>query len=107
MLLLFEMHHLAFYALFGALGSFAAALVAVVAPSAIPLQVLVSPWPSAWPVSWPPALRQPGLRPPPHGQLVRGACTAAWSAQEVMTLDAVGDGTPAVTCAWPASAGWR
>ncbi len=41
-LLLFEMHNLAFYAIFGAIGSFAAALVAVVAPSAVPLQVGVA-----------------------------------------------------------------
>jgi membrane protein implicated in regulation of membrane protease activity len=38
LLLLFEMHHLAFYALFGALGAFAAALVAGVASGAIALQ---------------------------------------------------------------------
>jgi membrane protein implicated in regulation of membrane protease activity len=42
LLLLFEMHHLAFYALFGAIGGFAAALVAVFAPSAVPLQVGVA-----------------------------------------------------------------
>ena len=36
-----ELHHFAFYALFGALAALAATLVAVVAPSAIPLQVLV------------------------------------------------------------------
>ena len=40
-LLAVELHHLAFFALFGALAAFVAALVAVVAPSAIPLQVLV------------------------------------------------------------------
>lgn len=38
LLLLVEMHHLAFFALFAALGSFAAALVAVVAPGAIAAQ---------------------------------------------------------------------
>lgn len=41
-LLLFEMHNLAFYAIFGAIGSFAAALVAVIAPSAVPLQMGVA-----------------------------------------------------------------
>lgn len=38
-LLAVEMHHWAFFALFGALGSFAAAGVAAVAPSAVPAQV--------------------------------------------------------------------
>lgn len=41
-LVLFEMHHLAFYALFGAIGAFAAAAVAVAAPGAIALQGLVA-----------------------------------------------------------------
>jgi membrane protein implicated in regulation of membrane protease activity len=36
-----ELHHFAFYALFGALGAFAAALVAVFFPSAIAVQALV------------------------------------------------------------------
>lgn len=38
-LLAVEMHHLAFYALFGAVGSFAAAGVAAAAPSAVPGQL--------------------------------------------------------------------
>lgn len=37
-LLLFELHHLAFYALFGSLGSFAAAVVAIAAPTALAAQ---------------------------------------------------------------------
>jgi membrane protein implicated in regulation of membrane protease activity len=37
-LLLFELHHMAFYALFGSAGAFAGAAVAYVAPDAIPLQ---------------------------------------------------------------------
>src|SRR4051794_30779439 len=41
-LLLFELHHLAFYALFGTLGSLAAAAVAWIAPSAVPLQAGVA-----------------------------------------------------------------
>ena len=41
-LLLFELHHLAFYALFGAIGSLAAALVAVFAPSAVAVQAGVA-----------------------------------------------------------------
>jgi len=42
LLLLFEMHHLAFFAMFGAVGSFAAAVVAAIAPEAIPLQAGVA-----------------------------------------------------------------
>jgi membrane protein implicated in regulation of membrane protease activity len=42
LLVLFELRHLAFYALFAAIGCFAAALVAAVAPSAVPLQVGVA-----------------------------------------------------------------
>jgi membrane protein implicated in regulation of membrane protease activity len=38
LLVFFELHHLAFYALFGAVGAFAAAAVAVAAPEAIALQ---------------------------------------------------------------------
>src|SRR5260370_4775635 len=41
-LLLFELHHLAFYALFGSVGSLAAAIVAWLAPSAIPAQAAVA-----------------------------------------------------------------
>jgi membrane protein implicated in regulation of membrane protease activity len=38
----FELHHLAFYALFGALGALAAAIVAVPAPHAIGVQLAVA-----------------------------------------------------------------
>lgn len=41
-LVAFEMHHLAFFASFGAIGAFSAAGVAVVAPSAIPVQIAVA-----------------------------------------------------------------
>jgi membrane protein implicated in regulation of membrane protease activity len=41
-LLLFELHHLAFYALFGAVGSLAAAVVALFLPSAVGLQAGVA-----------------------------------------------------------------
>lgn len=41
-LLLFELHHMAFYALFGSAGAFAAAAVAVVAPEAVPVQAGVA-----------------------------------------------------------------
>jgi len=41
-LLLFELHHLAFYALFVAIGAFAAGIVSIVAPDAIGAQALVA-----------------------------------------------------------------
>jgi membrane protein implicated in regulation of membrane protease activity len=41
-LFLFELHHLAFYALFGAIGALAAAVVAFFAPTAIVAQVAVA-----------------------------------------------------------------
>jgi membrane protein implicated in regulation of membrane protease activity len=41
-LLAVEMHHLAFFAMFGAIGALAAAVTAAFAPSAIPLQILVA-----------------------------------------------------------------
>jgi len=84
-----ELHHLAFYALFAAVGCLAAAVVAIALPDALPLQVLaavvvagagillVRPRVSA-------ALehrRADGLSPGVHGGLV---------GQEVVTLDRVG-----------------
>ena len=42
LLLLFELHHLAFYALFGTIGSVAAAVVALFFPSAVAAQVGVA-----------------------------------------------------------------
>ena len=41
LLLAVELHHLAFYALFAAAGTLAAAIVAVIAPSAIAVQIVV------------------------------------------------------------------
>jgi inner membrane protein len=84
-----EIHHLAFYALFGALGCFAAAAVAVVAPDAVPLQVvaaivvafagilLLRPFVKKAVTQRHGGSRQPGV----HGGFV---------GQEVVTLDVVG-----------------
>ncbi|HZN16121.1 MAG TPA: NfeD family protein [Acidimicrobiales bacterium] len=89
-LLLFEAHHWAFYALFGAIGALAAALVAVVAPGAIALQAGVAiglstvgvvgarPFVSRIVHSHRGGLVSPGV----HGGLV---------GQQVVTLDQVGD----------------
>jgi membrane protein implicated in regulation of membrane protease activity len=90
LLFLFETRHLAFYALFGAVGSFAAAAVAAVAPGVYPAQigvaagvtvlgvVLVRPY-----VSRAFAHRNEGhVARGVHGGLV---------GQEALTLDEVGD----------------
>ena len=85
-----ELHHLAFYALFAALGCFAAAAVASVAPDAVALQVvtalvvaaagilLARGWVSAAITHHYDGPRASGV----HGGLV---------GQEVYTLDSVGD----------------
>lgn len=90
-LLGFELHHLAFFAVFGAIGSFAAALVAAIAPDAYVAQVvaavvvavlgtiLVRPYVSR-------ALeRRSG-----DGHVARGV-HGGLVGQEVLTLDEVGD----------------
>ena len=89
-LLAFEVHHLAFYALFGALGAFGAAFVALMAPSAYLLQAtvavgvsIVGIGPVRPYVSRVFARRHDGhVGPGVHGGLV---------GQEVITLDQVGE----------------
>jgi inner membrane protein len=85
-----EMTHFAFFALFAALGAFAAAIVAWIAPSAVPLQILVAVavaglgiWLIRPLVSTAFHRRHDGhVGPGVHGGLV---------GQQVLTLDAVGD----------------
>jgi membrane protein implicated in regulation of membrane protease activity len=85
-----EVHHLAFYALFGAAGCFAAAVVAAAAPDAILLQVLAAVVVAVLgivllrpAVSQAVTQRRGGVRTAGvHGGLV---------GQEVITLDTVGD----------------
>ena len=88
-LLLVELRHLQFYALFVAVGSFAAAVVALVAPSAIPIQVAVAvvvAIAGVWTVR--PAISRAFHR---HlgGQVARGV-HGGLVGQEALTLDAVG-----------------
>lgn len=90
-LLLVELQHLAFYAMFVALGAFGAAIVAIVAPTAVPLQafvallvavlgiVAVRPYVSK-------ALLRHRSGTPGRG--VHGTLVG----EEVLTLDRVGDG---------------
>jgi membrane protein implicated in regulation of membrane protease activity len=89
-LFLFELRHLAFYALFGAIGSLAAALVAVVVPSAVPLQAGVAIAVAGAGVI--------GVRPymsrafahRREGHVARGV-HGGLVGQEALTLDEVGD----------------
>lgn len=88
-LLLFELHHLAFYVLFGAIGSFAAAGVAAFAPSAIALQAVVAIVLSIVGVV---AVRPYVSRAFHHehgGHVARGV-HGGLVGQEALTLDAVG-----------------
>jgi membrane protein implicated in regulation of membrane protease activity len=89
-LLLFELHHWAFYALFGAIGALAATAVALAAPDAIALQTAVAVGLSAVGVV--------GVRPyvsrivhAHRGGLVARGVHGGLIGQQVVTLDAVGD----------------
>jgi membrane protein implicated in regulation of membrane protease activity len=89
-LLLFELHHLAFYSLFFAIGAFAAGIVAVVAPDAIGLQALVAVAVSIAGV----ILVRPYVSNAFHrhkgGHVARGV-HGGLVGQEAVTLDEVGD----------------
>ena len=88
-LLAFEIHHFAFYALFGAIGAFAAAVVALIAPSAIPLQLAVAVLAAALGI----LVVRPHVSERLHhqhdGKLGRGV-HGTLVGEEVMTLDVVG-----------------
>jgi membrane protein implicated in regulation of membrane protease activity len=87
-LLLVELRHLAFFALFIAVGCFGAALVALVAPSAIPLQVAVAAGLSVAGVL---AVRPAVSRAFPHhigGRVARGV-HGGLVGLEALTLDEV------------------
>lgn len=89
-LFLVELRHLAFYALFGAVGSLAAAIVAAVAPSAVPLQLGVAVGVAGVGVV---AVRPYVSRAFAHrreGHVARGV-HGGLVGQEAVTLDEVGD----------------
>jgi membrane protein implicated in regulation of membrane protease activity len=89
-LLLFEMHHMAFYALFGAVGALAAAVVAAFFPEAILLQGLVAVVITVLGVF----LARPYVSRVFHrhrgGHVTRGV-HGGLVGQEAVTLDEVGD----------------
>ena len=90
-LLAIELSHFAFFALFGSVGAFAAAIVAAIWPSAIPLQVAVFVVATAIGViAFRPMMstafhRRHEFKP---GRGVHGSLVG----EEVLTLDVVGDG---------------
>lgn len=89
-LLLFELHHLAFYSLFFAMGALTAGVVAVVAPEAIALQAIVAIVVSIAGV----LLVRPYVSNVFHshkgGHVARGV-HGGLVGQEAVTLDEVGD----------------
>jgi len=90
LLVLVELHHLAFFALFAALGSFAAALVAVVAPDAIALQGGVGVAVAATGVVAVRPFVSRAFASRRQGHVVRGV-HGGIVGNEAITLDAVGD----------------
>jgi membrane protein implicated in regulation of membrane protease activity len=89
-LLLVEMHHMAFFAMFGAAGSFAAAAVAGLAPDAIPVQVAVAVVVSLAGVFAVRPYVSRAFDARHHGHSVRGV-HGGIVGHEAVTLDAVGD----------------
>ncbi|MEY2461289.1 MAG: NfeD-like C-terminal, partner-binding, partial [Acidimicrobiaceae bacterium] len=89
-LVLFELHHLAFYALFVAVGAFAAGVVALIAPDNIGLQTIVAIAVSIGGV----ILVRPYVSNVFHrhrgGHVARGV-HGGLVGQEAVTLDEVGD----------------
>ena len=89
-LLLLELHHWAFYALFGALGAVAAALVALAAPDAIAVQAGVAVGVAAVGVVAVRPLVSRVVHRHGGGHVARGV-HGGIVGQEVMTLDEIGD----------------
>lgn len=89
--LLFELHHLAFYALFVAIGCFAAAVAAVIGPEAYVAQALVASGASVAGI----ALVRPSLRAAYErrhpGTLVSRGVHGGIVGQEAVALDEIGD----------------
>jgi membrane protein implicated in regulation of membrane protease activity len=89
-LLLFELHHLAFYALFGAIGSLAAAAVALFVPGAIAVQAGVAVAVAVAGVVAVRPLVSKAYASRRLGHVVRGV-HGGLIGQQTITLDQVGD----------------
>ncbi len=90
-LVYFELHHLAFYALFGAVGALAAAGVALAAPSAVALQGGVAVGVAIVGVVAVRPLVRPAFIRHRRGDHVARGVHGGLIGQEAMTLDAVGE----------------
>jgi membrane protein implicated in regulation of membrane protease activity len=86
-----ELHHLAFYALFGALAAFAAALVAVLAPDAIIAQAVVAVGVTAAGIVAVRPFVSRAFHRHQRGAHVALGVHGGLVGQEVLTLDEVGD----------------
>lgn len=94
-LLLAELRHFGFFALFGSLGSFAAAVVAAVWPSAVAVQVAVAVVVAVVGIlAVRPMMSEAFHRRYQEGRLGRGV-HGTFVGEEVLTLDVVGDGNHA------------
>lgn len=89
-LVFFELHHLAFYALFGAVGCLAAVGVALVAPSAVALQAGVAVAVAAVGVAGVRPMVSHAFETRRSGPVVRGV-HGGLVGQQGITLDEVGD----------------
>ena len=97
---------MAFFALFGAIGAFAAALGGLVARRPSRSRSRGGGRRRARDLAVRPMVSK-ALHRRHEGHVGRGV-HGTLVGEEVLTLDVVGDARPArVTCAWPASAGWR
>ena len=90
-LLLVELRHLAFYALFVAIGAFGAAGVALAVPTAVPLQVIVALAVSSLGIVAVRPYMSKALLHHREGNPGRGV-HGTLVGEEVLTLDRVGDG---------------
>ena len=88
-LLLFEMHTVAFYALFPSIGAFAAAVVALLAPDAIPVQIITAVIVSIIGVIAVRPLMSRTFNHPRGAQVAHGV-HGGLVGQEAVTLDEVG-----------------
>jgi membrane protein implicated in regulation of membrane protease activity len=89
-LFLFELHHLAFYALFGAVGCLAGALVALIGPGAVALQIAVAVVVAGVGVVVARPQVSKAFASRHEGHVARGV-HGGLVGQEAVTLDAVGD----------------
>ena len=89
-LLALELHHGALYLLFGALGSLVAIVVAVIAPTAVGVQVLVAAAVAIVGIVVVRPLLRPLLRVRQDGLIARGV-HGGFVGQSALSLDAIGD----------------